>query len=67
MQLVCPNLELPESRHREKTRMLVVYVGGDPGEQGRESREDETGKEDKPIKGVLLSLFCCGSVLLGTH
>lgn len=67
MQLVCPNLDLPESRDRERTRMLVVYVGGDPREQGRESREDEMGKEDKPIKGVLLSLFHGGSILLGTH
>lgn len=37
--------------------MLTVYVGGDPGEQGRESGEGEMGKEDKPVKRELLSLF----------
>lgn len=47
--------------------MLIVYVGGDPREQGKQSREDETGEKDKPIKGVFLNLFHWGSILLGTH
>lgn len=67
MHLVSPNLDLPESRDWERTQMLIVYVGGDPKEQERQCREDETGEKDKPTKGAFLNLFHWGSILLDVH
>lgn len=47
--------------------MLIVYVGADSGLQGRQSGEEETGEEDKSVKGLLLNLFYWGSILLRTQ